>query len=438
MATLTNTRLTTFEAGTPNIGALILENFLGVELILDPATSSGETVYGLLHRVLRGHAPGVDAIAYSATPAISFTGKAAQVISLTGNATFSFSNLAAGRPVRLLIAADATPRTLAWPAGVNWVGSPILSIDANAFLIVELISAGTTDTDVWVTAGAGSGGGGGGASGAAYVFNTATSGDPGTGQILLNNATVASATALNISETDDDGNGLAALIAAWDDATGTVKGTLKIQDEALPSNFAFFDITGTITDSGTYDTFSATHIASGGTLTNGMSVRVEFTRAGDAGAAGATGATGAAGGYNYKFNTATSGDPGTGKLLFDNATIASATAMNICETADDAAGLAGVLAAWDDSTSTVKGLVSVIDKANPANYAFFNITGTITDAGTYDTFTVAHVASGGTIANNADVSVNFSRTGDLGATGASGTTASLGLLLAVAGGNYLS
>lgn len=249
---------------------------------------------------------------------------------------------------------------------------------------------------------------------------------------------MASATALNISETDNDGNGIAALIATWDDSTGTVKGTMKIIDEANPVNFAFFDITGTLTDSGTYDTFSATHIASGGTLSNGLAVRVEFTRAGDAGGTGATGAPGAAGGYNYQFNTATSGDPSSGKLLFDNATLASATALHISETAHDSAALAGVLAGWDDSTSTIKGLVSVIDKANPANYAFFNVTGTITDAGAYDVFTVVHVASGGTIANNADVSVNFSRTGDVGATGASGTTASLGLLLAVAGGNYLA
>lgn len=435
MATLTNTRLTTFEAGTPNIGALILENFLGIELILDPATSSGETVYGLLHRVLRGHAPGVDVIAYSATPAIDFAGKAAQSIALTGDATFSFANLAAGRPVRLLIAADATPRTLGWPAGVNWVGSPILSIDANAFLVIELTSAGTTATDVWATAGAGGTSTGGGASGASYVFNTATSGDPGTGQILLNNATVASATALNISETDDDGNGLAALIATWDDATGTVKGTLKIQDEALPSNFAFFDITGTLTDAGTYDTFSATHIASGGTFTNGMAVRVEFTRAGSA---GPTGPTGAAGGLAYKFEDATSGDPGSGYVLLNNATLASVTAVHVSETDDDANALAAVLATWDDSDSTVRGTLTIQGRANPANFITVQINAAQTDAGAYRTFPVTHVASGGSFTQDDDLSVIFSRTGDKGATGASGTTASLGLLLAVAGGNYLA
>lgn len=437
MAALSPTTLETHPAGTLNVGAIIDENWAKINKMFDPALSSGDSLYGLIAAAVRGQGGGITTIAYSGTPNVDFSLKEFQLIALTGDAAFTFSNLAVSRNVRLMIQCDGTGRTLAWPAGVNWVGDPILAIAANAYLVVELISESTTDTAVWATAGS-SGGGAGGPSGASYLWDTGTSGDPGAGSIGLNNATVASATQVRIYETDNDGNAIAALIATWDDSTGTVKGTIKIEDEALPTNFAIFDITGTMTDAGAYDTFTATHIASAGSIANDAPVRITFTRAGDAGATGATGAPGAAGGYNYKFNTATSGDPTTGKLLFDNATIASATALHISETDDDAAALAGVLAAWDDSTSTIKGLVSVIDKSNPANYAYFNVTGTITDAGTYDVFTVAHVASGGTIANNADVSVNFSRTGDLGATGASGTTASLGLLLAVAAGSFLA
>lgn len=128
-----------------------------------------------------------------------------------------------------------------------------------------------------------------------FRFNTATSGDPGLGRILFNNATIASATSFNISEGDTDGNNLAAFFATWDDSTSTIRGTLLVKDPATPTNFAIFQITGAITDAGAYDTFSATYITGGGTFTNNLPVSVLFFPTGDAGTAGAAGATGAAG-----------------------------------------------------------------------------------------------------------------------------------------------
>jgi hypothetical protein len=116
---------------------------------------------------------------------------------------------------------------------------------------------------------------------------------------------------------------------------------------------------------------------------------------------------------NYKFDTATAdADPGVGKLRGNNATIASITQLFISETGFNSEAYAAVIQTWDDSTNTVKGTLTIRDKANVANWVVFNVTGSITDAGAYDKVTVAHIASGGSFAANADLSLDFLRAGD--------------------------
>jgi len=422
MALLSPTTLESHPAGTTNLGGIINDNWAKINAMFDPDLDPGDPVYGLIAEAVRAQAGGVFTITYGATPNIDFNEEEIQVISLTGDAAFTFSNLGAGKTVRLLIACDGTARTLGWPTGVNWVGTAITTIDANAYLVVELISQGTTDTNVWATAGAGgTGGGGGGPAGTAYLWDTGTSGDPGTGSIGLNNATVASATQIRISETDNEGNTIDTWLATWDDSTGTVKGTIKVEDEADPTAFAIFDISGTITDSGTYDTFTATHIASGGTLANNAPVRVTFYRAGDAGSTGATGSPGAAGpagvaGNLFLFDTATSGDPGTGEILFNNATLASVTAVHVSETDADANALGPWLDTIDDSTSTIKGTLVVRNLDDLSAFAIFHLTA-MADSGAYRTLTVTHIASGGTFGAADNCGFQFIPTGDKGSAG---------------------
>lgn len=251
--------------------------------------------------------------------------------------------------------------------------------------------------------------------GLAYKWNTdVTTTDPTAGKAKVNNATLASATALYISETDDDGNSLAALLATFDDGTSTIRGRILLQDPAMPVNFVFFDITGTMLDNGAWDTFIVAHVSSGGTLTNNLPVRVFFFPKGDKGDIGANG------GFKYQFNTGTSGDPGTGKFLFNHATFGSTTALLISETDGNANALATFLATLDDSTSANKTLV-IAQKQSGEFFAFF-ITGALTDAGTYDSFPITPITTFGSIANNDILYLTFIRTGDKGDTGTTGAT----------------
>ena len=106
-----------------------------------------------------------------------------------------------------------------------------------------------------------------------YNWSTSTSGDPGTGNIAVNNATVGSATALQINETDADGNPIAALIATWGSSVNAT-GRSKIKIAKNATNFITLDISSAVTDAGTYDTFTITSPVLTGTIANGDTVFV--------------------------------------------------------------------------------------------------------------------------------------------------------------------
>ncbi len=130
-----------------------------------------------------------------------------------------------------------------------------------------------------------------------YTYSTTTTAsDPGSGFLRFNNATVSSATALYISETDGNAFVLGPYIATFDDSTGTVKGYLifrKDDDISIPGGkFAIFSVSGTITDNGTWDTVTVAHVTSTGTFSNNDLVRIQFLRTGDTGPQGAQGAIG--------------------------------------------------------------------------------------------------------------------------------------------------
>jgi hypothetical protein len=145
---------------------------------------------------------------------------------------------------------------------------------------------------------------------------------------------------------------------------------------------------------------------------------------GPTGPTGPQGSTGNDGGWAYQFNSATSGDPGAGKYLFNHATFGSATAFHISETDGNAADLAAYFAAIDGGSSANK-IKVVARKSDGAFFAFF-ITAALTDVGTYDTFTITPISSGGTISNNDATRLEFSLVGDKGETGATGPTGPTG------------
>lgn len=129
------------------------------------------------------------------------------------------------------------------------------------------------------------------------------------------------------------------------------------------------------------------------------------------GGGGAEGDPGRDAGLAYSFDTSTSmADPGSGDVRFNSGTIASVTAIAISDTDDEGNDQDGFLDTWDDSTSTVKGLL-VISTAD-GQVIVFEVTA-ISDQGTWHQATVVH-RSGTLPSNDEALSVLFVRTGDKG------------------------
>lgn len=161
---------------------------------------------------------------------------------------------------------------------------------------------------------------------------------------------------------------------------------------------------------------------------------------GDTGATGATGSTGATGaqgptgptgpaganGYQltYAFSTTTTAsDPGAGNLRFNNATLASVTAIYADNVDGDSNTVSGVLDAMDDPDTTNKAVLVVRQFSDPTKWAAFHVTG-VTDSTGYRTLAVSHIASGTRPDNSADVGLFISLSGDDG-TGAVNSVAGL-------------
>jgi len=124
----------------------------------------------------------------------------------------------------------------------------------------------------------------------------------------------------------------------------------------------------------------------------------------------------------YTFSTSTSmADPGAGTLRYNHATVGSVTAIALDDTTADSGNpdIEAWLKSWDDSTSTIKGWLRLVEPGTPANYAVFHITG-LTDSSGFIQLAVTHVDSNGTFGNGDSIRVMFSRTGDKGDTGSQG------------------
>ena len=144
---------------------------------------------------------------------------------------------------------------------------------------------------------------------------------------------------------------------------------------------------------------------------------------GSTGSTGSTGVQGDEGGLRFNFSTTTSGDPGSGKFLYDNATIASVANININYTDQNSVNQSAYEAIWANSTtSAARGFLLIKDNSNSGTTVnVFQITGAVVDHTTYKTIPVSYV-SGSLPTNNLATTINWSRTGDLGATGSTGST----------------
>lgn len=149
-----------------------------------------------------------------------------------------------------------------------------------------------------------------------------------------------------------------------------------------------------------------------------------YTGSQGAGFTGSQGITGNFGGatFDYTFDTTTTNaDPGVGKIRFNNANVTLATQMYIDDQNDGATDIQTFLRTIDDSTSTIKGHFRVSNKVDANDFALYTIS-SITEQTGYFLVNCAYVSGSATAFTNLeDVIITFARTGDIGATGFTGS-----------------
>ena len=143
----------------------------------------------------------------------------------------------------------------------------------------------------------------------------------------------------------------------------------------------------------------------------------------------------------YTFSSVTDAlDPGVGILRIASADASTATNVIVDDQTADTGNpnVEDWLKSFDDSTSTVKGTIRIVQAGTPANYAIYNVTG-LTDSSGFIQLAVSHVdsnfTSGTTFADAASLRLTFSRTGDLGNTGATGPQGNVGTAATIAVGS---
>ena len=252
-----------------------------------------------------------------------------------------------------------------------------------------------------------------------YKFDTGTSdADPGAGEVSFNNGSYASVTQIYIDDVDQHGVTTQADTITWDDSTAGTKGFIQFVDINDKTTYAKFKVTGAATDASGYNKLTVTHVVSNNTFSAADELSVHFT---------ASGNDGAVPGYLYTFDNGTSdADPGSGEIRFNNGTYASATAIYIDDADANGVTTQTDTITWDDSTSTIKGYLHIVDTDDPTTYARFSITGSSTDASGYNKLAVTHLASNNTFSAGDTLSVHFTRQGDKGDTGSTGSTGSTG------------
>jgi len=138
----------------------------------------------------------------------------------------------------------------------------------------------------------------------------------------------------------------------------------------------------------------------------------------------AVAATGASA-FKYTFdNSTTMADPGSaGEIRYNHGTVASVSALAIRATSADTGNpdISPFIASWDDGdNSTHEGYITIRKSGTPATYAVFSLTGAVVDNTAWLQLPVTHVSSNGSWSNADTLYISFTRSGNVGATGATG------------------
>jgi hypothetical protein len=140
---------------------------------------------------------------------------------------------------------------------------------------------------------------------------------------------------------------------------------------------------------------------------------------GETGETGPIGPAGPLGGLFYTFSsTTTDADPGSGFFRFNNNVIASTTQLFFDLVDGNGVTQTGFLDSWDDSSSSVEGTLVIQERGASGAVSTWNITGVTTATG-YRKVSVTYL-SGSAPVDDTPCVIQFARTGDVGATGATG------------------
>ena len=141
----------------------------------------------------------------------------------------------------------------------------------------------------------------------------------------------------------------------------------------------------------------------------------------------------------YTFSTTTTdADPGAHFLRLSSATQDASTAIRLSVTDAQDSDRTNQIALFDDSTSTVKGHLLLMDATDATKFIFFSVSA-LSALGSpplaYHNITVTKVASSeaSPFANNASLLLSFTLTGDKGDTGSTGSSLTLGTSVVASG-----
>lgn len=119
-----------------------------------------------------------------------------------------------------------------------------------------------------------------------YAFESSTSmAAPASGGLRLNNAALASVTAIAINATNSDAVDASDWIATWDDSTNTVKGYVEIRKEGSGAVLGLYQLIS-VTDNTTWLQFSVAYVSGSGSFTAADSLYLTPYRTGNKGADG--------------------------------------------------------------------------------------------------------------------------------------------------------
>ncbi|MER8846056.1 hypothetical protein [Mesorhizobium australicum] len=125
-------------------------------------------------------------------------------------------------------------------------------------------------------------------SGLDFAFSATTSdADPGAGTFRLNNATVASVTAIYIDNVDALGTAVGAILDSWDDSTNPVRGILNVRGITNDAVLHVFRVTGSVVDGAGYRKVTVSYIGGSGAFVAADDYLLTFSRSGEPGAVNA-------------------------------------------------------------------------------------------------------------------------------------------------------